>query len=59
MPRKLVAALRAEGQEVESVQTLRLQGLENGKLYDSHETVFQWAAGRNRGETGDWVGRAV
>ena len=34
LPRKLVAALRAEGHEVESVHTLRLQGLENGKLYE-------------------------
>ena len=33
LPRKLVAALRAEGQEVESVITLRMQGLDNGKLY--------------------------
>jgi predicted nuclease of predicted toxin-antitoxin system len=31
--RKLVAALRAEGHEVESVITLRMQGLDNGKLY--------------------------
>lgn len=34
MPRKLVAALRAEGHEVESVHTLHLQGLENGSLYE-------------------------
>jgi len=33
LPRKLVAALRAEGQEVESVITLRMQGLDNGQLY--------------------------
>ncbi len=33
LPRKLVAALRAEGCEVESVGTLRMQGLDNGKLY--------------------------
>jgi predicted nuclease of predicted toxin-antitoxin system len=33
LPRKLVAALRAEGHEVESVITLRLQGLDNGTLY--------------------------
>jgi Domain of unknown function (DUF5615) len=33
LPRKLVAALRAEGQEVESVHTLRMQGLDNGRLY--------------------------
>ncbi len=34
LPRKLVAALRAEGHEVESVHTLQLQGLENGRLYE-------------------------
>jgi predicted nuclease of predicted toxin-antitoxin system len=33
LPRKLVAALRAEGHETESVNTLRIQGLDNGKLY--------------------------
>lgn len=33
LPRKLVDALRAEGHEVESVHTLRMQGLDNGRLY--------------------------
>ena len=33
LPRKLAAALRAEGHEVESVMTLRMQGLENGALF--------------------------
>ena len=33
LPIKLVPALRAEGHEVESVHTLRMQGLDNGKLY--------------------------
>jgi predicted nuclease of predicted toxin-antitoxin system len=33
LPQKLVAALRSEGHEVESVHTLRMQGLDNGKLY--------------------------
>ena len=33
LPRKLVAALRAEGHEVESVISLRMQGLDNGRLY--------------------------
>ncbi len=33
LPRKLVGALRAEGHEVESVHTLRMQGLDNGRLY--------------------------
>jgi predicted nuclease of predicted toxin-antitoxin system len=33
LPRKLVAVLRAEGCETESVHTLRMQGLDNGRLY--------------------------
>ena len=33
LPRKLVSALRAEGHDVESVVTLRMQGLDNGRLY--------------------------
>jgi predicted nuclease of predicted toxin-antitoxin system len=33
LPRKLVQALRAEGHVVESVITLRMQGLDNGRLY--------------------------
>lgn len=33
LPRKLVNALRAEGHEVESVHTLRMEGLDNGQLY--------------------------
>ena len=33
LPRKLVSALRAEGHLVESVDTLKLQGLDNGRLY--------------------------
>ena len=32
MPRKLVAALRAAGQEVDSVHTLHLDGVSNGLL---------------------------
>jgi len=32
-PRKLVVALRAEGHVVESVHTLKMQGLDNGRLY--------------------------
>jgi hypothetical protein len=32
LPRKLVGALRAEGHAVESVHTLRKQGMENGGL---------------------------
>jgi len=33
LPQKLVSALRLEGHEVESVHTLRMQGLDNGRLY--------------------------
>lgn len=33
LPRKLVLALRADGHNVESVITLRMQGLDNGRLY--------------------------
>ena len=33
LPRKLLVALCAEGHDVESVHTLRLEGLNNGKLY--------------------------
>ena len=40
LPRKLVAALRKEGHQVESVHTLRLQGLENGKLYEFARDKF-------------------
>lgn len=34
MPRKLQAALVAEGHEVESVRSLRLIGIDNGTLYN-------------------------
>ena len=34
LPRKLVLVLRAEGHDVESVHTLQMQGLANGKLYE-------------------------
>ena len=33
MPRKLVAALVAEGHEVDSVKSLQMQGIDNGALY--------------------------
>jgi DNA repair protein RadC len=33
MARKLLAALQAEGHEEESIQTLRMLGLDNGTLY--------------------------
>ena len=40
LPRKLVDVLRAEGHDVESVHTLRLQGLANGKLYEFAKEGF-------------------
>ena len=49
LPRKLVATLRAEGHEVESVHTLRLQGLENGKLYEFAREAFDLCFTRDGG----------
>ena len=49
LPRKLVATLRAEGYEVESVHTLRLQGLENGKLYEFAREGFDLCFTRDSG----------
>lgn len=49
LPRKLVAALRAEGHEVESVQTLRLQGLDNGRLYQFACETFDLCFTRDAG----------
>ena len=40
MPRKLLAALTAEGHEVDSIQSLQLQGIENGALYEFAETNY-------------------
>jgi len=42
LPRKLVPALQAEGHDVESVYTLRMQGLENGELYEFARDSFDW-----------------
>lgn len=49
VPRKLVPALRAEGHEVESVHTLRLQGLENGKLLEFARNNFDICFTRDAG----------
>ena len=49
LPRKLVAALRAEGHEVESVITLRMQGLDNGKLYQFAIQNFEFCFTRDFG----------
>ncbi len=51
LPRKLVAALRAEGHEVESVITLRMQGLDNGKLYEFAIQNFEVCFTRDFGFT--------
>jgi len=49
LPRKLVAVLRAEGHEVESVHTLRMQGLDNGKLYQFARENFDLCFTRDAG----------
>lgn len=40
MPRKLLAALTAEGHEVDSIQSLQLQGIDNGALYEFAVTNY-------------------
>jgi hypothetical protein len=40
MPRKLLAALVAEGHEVDSVKSLQLQGIDNGALYQFAESNY-------------------
>ncbi len=49
LPRKLVPALQAEGHDVESVYTLRMQGLENGELYEFARHSFDLFFTRDRG----------
>ena len=49
IPRKLVITLRAEGHEVESVHTLQLQGLDNGKLYEFARNNFDLCFTRDAG----------
>ena len=49
LPRKLVAALRAEGHETESVITLRMQGLDNGRLYQFARANFELCFTRDAG----------
>ena len=51
LPRKLVTALRAEGHEVESVITLRMQGLDNGRLYQFAVQSFEVCFTRDFGFT--------
>lgn len=40
MPRKLLAALVAEGHETDSVKSLQLQGIDNGALYQLAATDY-------------------
>ena len=49
VPRKLVQALRAEGYEVESVHTLKLQGLDNGSLFEFARNNFDICFTRDAG----------
>ena len=49
LPRKLVDVLRAEGHDVESVHTLHLQGLANGKLYEFAKESFDLCFMRDTG----------
>jgi len=44
-----VAALRAEGHEVESVHTLRLEGLENGRLFQNRPRQLRPVLHSDRG----------
>ena len=40
MPGKLLAALTAEGHQVDSIQSLQLQGIDNGALYELAVTDY-------------------
>jgi len=40
MPHKLLAALTSEGHEVDSIQSLQLQGIDNGALYEFAATNY-------------------
>jgi predicted nuclease of predicted toxin-antitoxin system len=53
VPRRLVPALRAEGHEVESVITLRMQGLDNGRLYQFATQNFDLCFTRDFGFAND------
>jgi hypothetical protein len=43
MPRKLLAALLAEGHEVASVKSLQLQGIDNGDSMNSRRLITIFA----------------
>ncbi len=49
LPHKLVAALRSDGHEVESVLTLRMQGMDNGGLLRFALTSFDLCFTRDFG----------
>lgn len=49
LPRKLVAALCAGGHAAESVHTLRMQGLDNGRLYEFARRNFDLCFTRDFG----------
>jgi predicted nuclease of predicted toxin-antitoxin system len=49
LPRKLVDVLRAEGHDVESVHTLHMQGLANGKLYEFAKESYDLCFTRDSG----------
>ena len=49
LPRKLVAALRAEGHKVEPVYTLRMQGMDSGRLYQFARENFELCLTRDSG----------
>ena len=49
LPLKLVPALCAEGHEVESVHTLHMQGLDNGRLFQFACTQFDLFFTRDAG----------
>ena len=49
LPQKLVVALRKEGHDVESVHTLRMQGLDNGRLYEFAQASFDLCFTRDSG----------
>lgn len=40
MPHKLLAALTSDGHEVDSIQSLQLQGIDNGALYEFAATNY-------------------
>ena len=47
MPRKLLAALVAEGHEVDSVKSLQLAGIDNGTLYQMAASNYDFCFTRD------------